>query len=173
MRLLKDGDFIADHWVLADADWRTLPDTADIIVPFKVLLADWKALRARPGRLGVDFANVERAEALKTFIADLDLVAVVFPSFTDGRGFSLARALRRLGFAGELRATGNVLPDQLAFLIQVGFDAVATSPRFAPETWLKAAGAMSLAYQAAPDRRHVWRARHGGEEPWFEQPHAG
>ncbi|MEM6387431.1 MAG: DUF934 domain-containing protein [Pseudomonadota bacterium] len=54
----------------------------------------------------------------------IDLIRIDFPSFADGRGFSLARNLRRMGFAGRLRAKGHVLADQYAMARRAGFDEV-------------------------------------------------
>ncbi len=68
------------------------------------------------------------------------LVAVDFPSFTDGRGFSIARRLRELGFKGRLRANGRLIADQYAMARRVGFDEVAVAPDIAErqpqEQWL-------------------------------------
>jgi hypothetical protein len=74
-------------------------------------------------------------------------------------------------------ATGNVLPDQLQFMLQVGFDAFEIGERFSLETWQKASRQMSLAYQRGLFRRaseaEIWTERHTDAEPWLEQPHAG
>ena len=86
----------------------------------------------------------------------------------------------RSRLCGELRAVGNVLPDQLQFMLQVGFDAFEVPDRFPESVWQKAARSMSVTYQQVPGARNVWRARHGeagsdrdDQDPWFEQPHAG
>ena len=80
-------------------------------------------------------------------------------------------------YRDELRATGNVLPDQLQFMLQVGFDAFDIGERFPLETWQKASRQMSLAYQRGLFRRgseaEIWTERHTDAEPWLEQPHAG
>lgn len=57
-------------------------------------------------------------------LAEVDLIAVQFPSFSDGRGFTHARTLRTLGFTGRLRATGHVIADQYAMARRAGFDEV-------------------------------------------------
>ncbi len=172
MPLLKDGQFVKDGWIrLADA---AVPAQGDIIVPFAKLLSDWQTLSARQGRLGVEVSNIERAESLKLFLPRLSLIVLPFPAFTDGRAYSIARQLRDLGFKGELRAAGNVLPDQLQFMISVGFDAFEVTERFPEAVWRRAAQSMSLAYQTAQrGARSVWQARHSEAQPWFEQPHAG
>jgi uncharacterized protein (DUF934 family) len=129
------------------------------------------------GRLGAVVPNNVRVESLALYLPRLALVILPFPAFTDGRAYSLARQLREHGFRGELRATGNILPDQYQFMRQVGFDAFEVSDRFSPEVWLSASRQMSLAYQRGLYRpageTEVWSERHREAEPWLEQPYAG
>lgn len=172
MPLLKDGRFTAESWVHLGED-DALPADGDITVPFARLQAEYDHLSARPGRLGVLFPNTERAEALRLFLPCMDLVVLPFAAFTDGRSFSLARQIRGLGYTGELRAAGNILPDQLGFLLEVGFDSFEVPDRFPQAAWQRAAEAISLSYQSLPGREQVWLARHRDAEPWYEQPHAG
>jgi uncharacterized protein (DUF934 family) len=72
----------------------------------------------------VDLIQTDDPEALRPYLADLRLIRVAFPSFSDGRAFTVARRLRSFGFAGELRALGPVIADQYAMARRVGFDAV-------------------------------------------------
>jgi len=130
-------------------------------------------LSARPGRLGVQLPNSERAEALRLFLPNLGLVILPFPAFTDGRAFSLARQLRMMGYTCELRASGAFLPDQLSYLTEVGFDSFAVSERFPASAWTRAASAITLAYQTIPGRAQIWRARHRETEPAYRQPSCG
>jgi uncharacterized protein (DUF934 family) len=85
--------------------------------------------------------------------------------------------LRLDGYRGEIRATGNILPDQLQFMLQVGVDSFEVSDRFTLEVWQKAAQQMQLTYQLGYNRagveREVWAQRHQGFAAWEEQPHAG
>ncbi|MFC3168091.1 DUF934 domain-containing protein [Paracoccus fontiphilus] len=71
---------------------------------------------------------------------DRDLLAIDFPSFSDGRGFSLARRLREMGFKGRLRASGRLIADQYAMARRVGFDEVEVAPDIAArqpaEQWI-------------------------------------
>jgi uncharacterized protein (DUF934 family) len=176
MPLLKNNLIAEDCWIHAEAEGE-VPDTGGVIVPFARLLKEWGALSARNGRLGVRLGNTDKPEALETFLPSLSLIVLPFPAFNDGRAYSIARKLREMGFKGELRATGNVLPDQLQFMLQVGFDAFEIGERFPLETWLKASRQMSLAYQRGLFRRgaeaEIWTERHTDAEPWLEQPHAG
>ena len=118
MPLLKNNTLIAETWAHADADGE-LP-AGDVVVPFARLLKNWEQLSQRRDKLGVSLVNIDRAEALSTFLPKLQLIVLSFPAFNDGRAYSLARQLRQMGYRGELRATGNVLPDQLQFMLQVG-----------------------------------------------------
>ncbi|MGJ3646879.1 DUF934 domain-containing protein [Sphingomonas sp. GlSt437] len=102
------------------------------------------------------------ARALLPHLEQLALIEVSFPSFRDGRGYSAARILREAGYPGELRAAGDVLVDQVAFMRRCGFDS------FTPEAPIDAdVLAASLArytevYQPAADARvPVWAKRHG------------
>jgi uncharacterized protein (DUF934 family) len=159
MPLLKDGRFSSDPWAHFGED-DDLPSDGDVTVPFARLAAHYEQLSARPGRLGVQLPNNERAEALRLFLPNLGLVILPFPAFTDGRAFSLARQIRGLGYRGELRASGAFLPDQLGFLAEVGFDSFAVTDRFPESAWARAASAISLSYQTIPGRSQIWLARH-------------
>jgi uncharacterized protein (DUF934 family) len=164
MPLLKAGAFVADGWLKLGAQ-DELPERGDIIVSWERLTRDWESLVKHDGRLGVVFPNDHRAEALGIYLARLGLVVLAFPSFTDGRAYSIARQLRSQDYRGELRASGEVLPDQLQFMSQVGFDSFEVSERFAESRWRKAAAQMSLSYQhgltepAPHPAAAVWRMR--------------
>ncbi len=102
------------------------------------------------------------ARALIPFLDRLALVEIAFPKYRDGRGYSSARILREAGYTGELRAQGDVLVDQIAFMKRCGFDS------FAPEAPLNQADVKAAlsrydhVYQAAADAAvPVWRHRHG------------
>ena len=165
MPLLKSNEFIEDTWHRLDED-EAIPETGDILVPLARLLADFGKLSRRQGRLGVEFPNEERPELLEAFLPSLSLIALTFPQFADGRAYSQARQLRQLGFDGELRATGNVLPDQLSFMLEVGFDAFEVTERFSEDAWEHAVSSISLTYQPTyqPRRLHVWRLRWARDE---------
>lgn len=176
MPLLKNNDFAADGWtVIGDTD--PIPEAGDVIVSFARLLREYQTLSGRGGRLGVAAGNAERAGQFEAFLPGLALIALPFPAFGDGRSYSIARQLRELGFGGELRATGNILPDQIQFMQQVGFDTFEVSDRFPVERWRQASRRMSLAYQRglvrAGHEQEIWTERHTEAEPWAEQPHAG
>ena len=176
MPLLKNNAFVKDDWLqLSDDD--NLPDDGNIIVSYARLAKEWDSLVKFPGVLGVKLANTDKVEALAPYLSQLAIVVLSFPAFTDGRAYSLARGLRLDGFTGELRADGNLLPDQLQYMRQVGFDSFAVNDRFPLQSWQAAANYMSLAYQRGlyqhSGELEVWSKRHHGFEPWEEQSHAG
>ncbi len=176
MPLLRNNQFVADDW-LQVADEDALPDGGKIAVSFDRLVKEWDSLARFPGVLGVRMNNTAHVQDLQPYLSQLALVAVPFPAFSDGRSYSLARQLRLDGYRGEIRATGNILPDQIQFMQQVGFDSYDVSDRFPLESWQKASRQMSLAYQRGLYRnvgeREVWSERHQGFAAWEEQPHAG
>ena len=125
-RLIKDGAIVEDRWtLLREAAPGEVPLGSPVIVPLALWGAARGALLAR-GEVGVWLAPDADPEALAADTGSLPLIAVDFPQFTDGRGYSTARLLReKYGFAGELRAIGDVLRDQLFYLRQCGFNAFA------------------------------------------------
>jgi uncharacterized protein (DUF934 family) len=123
--LIKDGAVTGDRWTLLPEAYSLtdLPDHGPVIVPLPLWLAERSALRAR-GEVGVLLAPGDDPAELGGDLATLPVIAVDFPQFTDGRGYSTARLLReRHRYPGELRAVGDVLRDQLYALAECGFDA--------------------------------------------------
>lgn len=98
--------------------------TAEPAPPHIVALAD---LADHPQARAVDLAPGDHATALADQLHRLDLIRIAFPAFSDGRGFTIAQDLRRMGYAGRLRAQGHVLADQYAMARRVGFDEVEIS----------------------------------------------
>lgn len=82
------------------------------------------ALPANDGARGVDVPSDADPEALANRLGAIDLIRIDFPSFADGRGFTIAARLRRMGFRGRLRAKGHVIADQYAMARRAGFDEV-------------------------------------------------
>lgn len=105
----------------------------------------------------------EDARALIPFLDRLALIEVAFPTFRDGRGYSAARILREAGFAGELRAAGDIGIDQLVFLKRCGFDSFAPDAPLDPVAAERAFNTWPHAYQGdAAGAVPVWKLRHGG-----------
>ncbi len=123
-RLWTPEGFRDDEWTHAD-DAGALAGNGRLILPLRVLLEMDPATRqgARE-RLGVLLLPGDPLDAIVDILDDLSLVALAFPAFNDGRSFSKAELLRsRHGFEGTVRATGQVLIDQLPHMLRVGFDA--------------------------------------------------
>jgi uncharacterized protein (DUF934 family) len=151
MPLIKDGQIVEDSWVTLD-DEAELPIQGDVIVSLERLEKEADAIKARSGRTGVALENSVDENVIEAYLSRLDLIALDFPAFTDGRAYSQARQLRtKLGFKGELRATGNVLVDQAAFLCRVGFDSFEVDATQSIDVWNKALRSMSVAYQRGYD----------------------
>ena len=147
MPLLKHGEFLDDEWLVLEED-EALPEGADVIVGFDRLQREFESLKAHGGRLGVALPNDRLPDELVDYLGALHLIALTFPAFADGRAYSQGRQIRNhLEFAGELRATGHVLPDQLAMMRQCGFDAFVIPERHDRDVWQKAATSMTLSYQ--------------------------
>lgn len=152
-----------DPWRAVD-DGEHLP-AGKVTVTLRRFLTEREQLAARDGELGVRI-NPGEDQALAAGHADAvntaALVSVIFPAFTDGRGFSVIRSLRRRGYRGEIRAAGKLLPDQFAFLRRCGADTVEIADGEDAQTWLREARALSLAYQSgyAPTAaRNILEAR--------------
>ena len=152
MPLLRDGRIAEDTWIALD-DAAELPAQGDVIVSFERLRKDAGQLAGRKGgRTGVALDNHVDPGELEAYLAHLELIALDFPVFTDGRAYSQARRLRtEFGYEGELRATGDVLADQAGFLVQVGFDSFDVENGLSLDIWNKAARSMTLAYQRGYD----------------------
>lgn len=114
------------------------------------------AVRIEPG---------DDARALMDHLERLALVEVNFPSFGDGRGYSAARILREAGYEGELRAVGDVLVDQLAYMRRCGFNSFAPASRLDESDAHAAFERWPHVYQEAADaRRPIWSLRHEGAD---------
>jgi uncharacterized protein (DUF934 family) len=111
------------------------------------------AVRLEPG---------DDARDLLPHLDRLKLIEVNFPVFGDGRGYSAARILRESGYAGELRAVGDVLVDQIAFMRRCGFDAFAPDVPLDPADAEAAFARWGEVYQPTADGRvAIWAKRHG------------
>jgi len=113
--------------------------------------ADW---RQRPEWPAVELANTDPVEEIAPHVSRLRLIVLNFPKFSDGRAYSQARLLRgRLGYRGELRATGGVLQDQIGFMLRCGFDSFESEQAGFGEALAKARTLFSVVYQPAEDGR--------------------
>jgi uncharacterized protein (DUF934 family) len=151
-QIILDRRIAADTWSIV-ADDADLPSSGDIIVSLARWTSARDALAARGGRTGVWLKPDDEPAELAADVAALPLVAVEFPAFTDGRGYSTGRLLReRYGFKGELRAVGDVLRDQLFLMARVGFNAFALKEGKSIDDALAAFADFSETYQSATDQ---------------------
>ena len=150
--LLKDRRIVADSWRRLEAGETARPGE-DLVVPLTLWLADRETLRSRPGKLGVWLDSHEGPEAIAADVERLELIAVNFPKYQDGRGYSIARLLReRYRYRGELRAIGQVARDHLFSMASCGFDAFLLREGEDPQEALAAFDDFSEAYQASVAR---------------------
>ncbi|MDH5534368.1 MAG: DUF934 domain-containing protein [Betaproteobacteria bacterium] len=155
--IIKMRELVQDNWRLleggADGALPEVPADGDIIVPLALWQARRDKLLAHPGRVGLWLDSHEGPEAVADDLAGFGLIAINFPKFTDGRGYTMARLLRdRYGYRGELRAIGDVQRDQLHYLARCGFDAFALKDGQDGRAALSAFADFSEAYQNSVER---------------------
>ncbi len=153
MPLLKNGRVGEDAWQKVPDDAPAPSDE-----PVVLSLARWQAERqnflGRNAAIGVHLKNTDDVAALQPDLDRFGLIVLDFPKYTDGRAYSQARILReRLGYTGELRASGNVLLDQLLIMQRAGFDAFVIDRQDAEQAWRKAQRAFNVFYQPTGDGR--------------------
>ena len=147
MPLIEHGHIVEDRWSLV-ADDAPLPADRPAIISLARLRAAAAALAGRRALLGVRVNASTPAASLADVVALVALVAIEFPVFRDGRGFTIARHLREhLGFTGEIRAIGHVLPDQHDFLLRTGFTAISVDDPLRAAEFLAMRGRVGIAYQ--------------------------
>lgn len=146
--LLDRKGAVTDRWTRADG--AAIGNLSQALVGFDAL-PDALAQRDAGQELGVLISNALPISELEPFLPRLSLVAIAFPAFADGRGFSLAKAIRRAGFDGTLRASGTLIPDQFDYALACGFDeialAAASASRQTVQQWQQAIGRLSQTYQ--------------------------
>jgi uncharacterized protein (DUF934 family) len=156
--IIKNKAVVSDDWTVLRLSENETPESVTvpagkIIVPLKVWQVQRAQLQSR-AELGVWLASSERPEELKGEMEKFNVIAVDFPKFADGRGYSIAYNLRaRLGYVGELRAIGDVLRDQLFYMQRVGFNAFAPRPDKNIHDALKGLTDFSETYQISVDQK--------------------
>lgn len=152
MQLIKNGAFILDEWTTV-ADDEALPAG-----PVIVSLERWKnekaALLARDGKIGIRLKSGEEPSQIAEFLDRLDVVALEFPIYRNGRSFSYAHLLRdRYNYKGEVRAVGNVLRDQFYYMVRVGFNALEVGDNITADIYRESIGTFTHSYQQSADDR--------------------
>jgi uncharacterized protein (DUF934 family) len=164
----RNGAFQPDEWIrLASGD--AIPSAgAKILVARSALLADADRYLAHGGGLGVEVAAGESVAELEPFLRRLDLIALIFPKFSDGRSYSAARLLReRFGYLGELRAAGDVLADQIPLMRRCGITSF--DVRHVPTRAALLTGRLAEVHRYYQPIADVAEAP-AGTRPWLRQP---
>jgi uncharacterized protein (DUF934 family) len=159
MPLLKNRAVVtSDSWTFVK-DEEPVPASGDVVLSASRFLREHAALHSRSGRLGALLEPTDDVYELGPHAGQLALVAVNFPKFGDGRGYSHARLLReRYAFTGEVRAIGEVLADQLFYMQRVGFDAFQLVDGKDVNAAIRAFEDFSVTYQAdAHEKRPLFR----------------
>jgi uncharacterized protein (DUF934 family) len=153
MALIKDGKLASSPFVDVSAA-EAIPSSGAIVVSVEQWQAHREALLARGTPLGIKLRSDQSPDLVAADLAHFALVALEFPKFRDGRAYSYARLLReRYGFKGELRAVGDVLLEQLFFMLRTGFDAFELSSADPERDYQTAVAEFSVWYQPTGDGR--------------------
>ncbi len=166
MPLVKKGAITADAYVHVGDD-AEIPVDESVLIPAARFLADADVLVKRSSPVGVIWPNNRDLDELVPHLDRLSVVALVFPSFRDGRAYSQARLLReRHGYKGELRATGQVLRDQFVLMLRAGFDSFEVKKDADAEAFAATVKRYTVFYQPTGDGRITalhqrMQARHG------------
>jgi uncharacterized protein (DUF934 family) len=146
MQIIKDKQIMSDAWEFIPDGLE--PGNGDIIVSVANLIQNGKALSNLGGKLGVRMTPDDSVAVIAEYLPELALVELYFSDFADGRLFSHAWLLRdRYHFAGEIRAKGHFLPDQVFYLSRVGVDSFSPENTEALSTTLACLKDFSVHYQ--------------------------
>lgn len=149
-----DGAAILEDRFVRVADDAPLPESGAVLVSLARFSAEKDELLSRDGELGVWLQSSESPAPIVAELGRIALVALDFPVFSDGRAYSSARLLReRHGYKGELRAIGDVLCEQLTFMLRSGFDSFEMQSATALEEFNSVVREVRVVYQATADGR--------------------
>lgn len=153
MPLVKDGQIVSDAFAHV-ADDAELPIEGAVLVSAARFLSEPGTLTQRTAPLGVIWPNSRNIGDLAPHLGQLAAVALVFPTFRDGRAYSQVRRLReRYAYRGELRATGQVLRDQFIFMLRAGFDTFEVKKDADAEAFAATVRRYTVFYQPTGDGR--------------------
>jgi uncharacterized protein (DUF934 family) len=153
MALIKNGELATSSFVDASAA-EAIPATGAVIVNLQQWQTQRASLLARATPLGIRLHSDQPPDLIAADLPHFALVALEFPKFRDGRAYSYARLLReRYAFKGELRAVGEVLLEQLFFMLRVGFDAFEVTSADPLGDYRTALAEFSVWYQPTADGR--------------------
>jgi phosphoadenosine phosphosulfate reductase len=164
----RNGAFHADEWIRFDPKGELPSANQPLLVPFSAFQAESERFLSYGGPLGVEVGAGDSVRALEPYLWKLSLIALVFPKFHDGRNYSAARLLReRFHYQGELRATGDVLADQIPLMRRCGI--LSYEVRHAPTRAALKDGRLAEVrhyYQPIPNQPEA----PAGTRPWLRQP---
>lgn len=155
-KIIKNREIVESPWVRVGLE-DELP-SGPVIVPFKRWLSEHEALSSR-GEVSVYLEGDDDTREIAPHLENVAFVAVDFPKFADGRGYSHARILRdEFEYTGELRAIGDILRDQMFNLVRCGFNAFEVREDKDLDDALEGLNDFSVTYQAAADeKRPIYR----------------
>jgi uncharacterized protein (DUF934 family) len=156
----RDGILVVgDAWVTYTGDAHAIPAGTKVLLPlteYREFAGTW---RKHARSLGVLLSSSDDVSQIANDLASIELIAIDFPSFVDGRGYSIAHTLRnRYGWRGELRAVGDIQRDQIFLLARAGFDSFALRDGQNEVDAIEALDDFSVAYQWGADRFGARRA---------------
>jgi uncharacterized protein (DUF934 family) len=153
-RLIQNGKITSDTWRIVARNETMVPDGNMLVLPFTLWQKQQSTLAGRKD-IGVWFDSDEQPTAdSAASLQALPLIAIQFPVFTDGRGFSIARLLReRFAYKGELRAFGYVLQDQLCFMKRCGFTSFALQEHADVDAAISSLDDFTEYYQTSVDQK--------------------
>jgi uncharacterized protein (DUF934 family) len=150
----RDGILVVgDAWVTYTGDAHAIPAGTKVLLPlteYREFAGTW---RKHARSLGVLLSSSDDVSQIANDLASIELIAIDFPKFVDGRGYSIAHTLRnRYGWRGELRAVGDIQRDQIFLLARAGFDSFALRDDQSVTESAEALDDFSIAYQWGADR---------------------
>ena len=157
-KIIKDGAVVDDHWNLMAIPEDTSTSVGSIeentLIPLSIWLTQKSSIGKRDN-IGVWLNSDDAVESLADDLSKLSVIAINFPTFMDGRGFSSARLLReRYDYRGEIRAIGYVIRDQLCYLKRCGFNAFTLQPEVNLTDALSSLEDFTESYQTSVDQQN-------------------
>lgn len=161
-KIIQNGAITSNEWVRITENIGNETPEGNVIFSLKMWQEHYSALNARSSKPGLWISSDENPSNFPGDIRTLPIICIYFPSFTDGRGFSLGNLFRgRLGYRGELRACGHFIRDQLFYLKRCGFNAFEFENTINLEEAAKSLQDFSDSYQIAADQgTPLFRRRH-------------
>lgn len=152
--IIDNGQVVANQWTIVGGDHDDWTQN-HIIVPYALWKANHSALadKVAQGKIGLLLAGEHDLLAENEGVTDFAIIAIDFPGFMDGRGFSVGRLLReRYLFTGDLRATGGIIRDQLCYLRRCGFSSFDLSEDIDVESAAQSLNDFTDGYQISVDK---------------------